>query len=43
MHDVFYISLLEQNTTRKKLEEKKIRQIEFDLNNNNKKYNIKVI
>ena len=35
IHDVFYVSPLEQNTTRKRQVEKVVRQMEFDVKNNN--------
>ena len=35
IHDVFYVSLLEPNTTQKKWIDKKIRQMEFDSGDDN--------
>ena len=43
-HDVFYVSLLEHDTTRKKWVDKKVRQMEFNNNgNNSSKYKVEVI
>ena len=35
IHDLFYMSLLEQDTTRKRQVDEEIRQIEFEASNNN--------
>lgn len=43
IYDIFYMSLLEQNTTKKRLVDKKILQIDFDIGNDNRKYKIEVI
>lgn len=43
MHNIFYVSLLEQNTTRKRQIDKKVGQIEFDSRDNNKEYKIQAI
>ena len=43
IYDVFYVSPLEQNTTRRGQVEKKIRQIEFDIGNNSGEYEVEAI
>lgn len=43
MHNIFYISLLEQETTKKRQVDKKFGQIEFDSRDNNKEYKVEVI
>ena len=42
VYDVFHVSLLEQNTTRKRRIDEKVRQIEFDIGDN-KEYEVKAI
>ena len=44
IYDIFHVSLLEQDITRKKWVDKKVRQMKFDAGNNDcRKYEIKVI
>lgn len=43
MYNVFYVSLLKQDTSKKGWIDKKIRQIKFNIGNNNEKYKVKVI
>ena len=43
MHDVFHISLLEQDITRKVQVDKEVRQIEFDADDNNGEYKVEAI
>ena len=44
IHDVFHVSLLEQDTTRKGRVDEEIRQIEFDVgDNDNREYEVEVI
>ena len=43
IYNVFHVSLLEQDTTRKDLVDKKVRQIEFDAGDNSREYKLEVI
>ena len=44
VHDVFHVSLLEQDTTRKGQVDKEVRQMKFDADNNNsREYEVKAI
>ena len=44
IHDVFYVPLLEQDTTKKRRVDKEVRQMEFDIGDNNcRKYEVEVI
>lgn len=43
MYDIYHISLLKQETTRKGRVDKNVRQINFDTDNNNKKYKVETI
>ena len=44
IHDVFYNSLLEQDTTRKEWVDKKVKQIEFDVgDNDSREYKVEAI
>ena len=42
MHNVFYVSLLEQNTTRKEQVDERVKELELEAGNN-KKYKVKAI
>ena len=41
--DIFHMSLLEQNIIKKGRVDKKVKQMEFDTNNNNRKYKVEAI
>ena len=43
IHNVFHISLLEQDTTRKKRVDKKVTELDFDAGDNSKKYKLEAI
>ena len=43
IYDVFHLSLLEQNTTKKGQVDKKVRQIEFDAGDHSKEYKVEAI
>ena len=43
IYDVFHMSLLEQDTTRKRWVDKEIRQVEFDTGNDSREYKVEAI
>ena len=43
VHNVFHVSLLEQEITRKRRVDEEVRQIEFDAGNNSGKYKMEAI
>ena len=43
IHVFFHVSLLEQNTTKKRRVDKKVRQMDFDTNNDGEKYKVEAI
>ena len=43
IHNIFHVSLLEQNITRKEWVDKMVRQMEFDAGNRNEKYEVEAI
>ena len=43
IYDMFHVSLLEQDTTRKGRVEEEVRQIEFDTSNNREEYKVEAI